>query len=166
VDPQFLLKSNGFGHLNCSIFLRSFYFSIGGMDESIRYENDREVYIRAIDRAEHILYSTRHISRHNIPDVSKKQNMSTIASHIEKKLYQIRVYDKGVCMGTKPEIKRHCKIGKTYELKHISDILAEQGDYPEAFFYAREALMIGFNIRWLLYTLYLGARSLFSTSRA
>ena len=48
VDVDFLLSSAGFAHLNCSVFNRAFYNAIGGMDESIRYENDRDVYIREL----------------------------------------------------------------------------------------------------------------------
>jgi glycosyltransferase involved in cell wall biosynthesis len=165
VDARFILRSKGFAHLNCSIFLKSFYLSIGGMDETIRYENDRDVFIRSIDQAKKILYSTHYISRHNIPDGSKKLNLSTVASDIEKKLYQLRVYDKGVCLCKKPEVRQHCKMGKTYELKHMTRIFAEQEDYPGAAFYARQALMIGFNVRWFLYTLYLGMRSSLSSKR-
>jgi glycosyltransferase involved in cell wall biosynthesis len=160
VDAKFILRSNGFAHLNCSIFSKQFYSSIGGMDENIRYENDREVFIRSLDKAEHILYSTRYVSRHNIPDVSKKENMSTIASALDKKLYQIRVYDKGLSMCVKPEIRLHCRLGKTYELKHITSILANRNEFSEAAFYAREALLNGFNPRWLAFTLYLSFRAL------
>ena len=98
VDTEFLLSSSGFAHLNCSIFEREFYDSLGGMDESIRYENDRDIYIRSIDAAKVILFNTRYTSLHNIPDVNAKNNMSTVSSNIQKKLYQLRVYDKGISL--------------------------------------------------------------------
>jgi len=160
IDVGTLLGSSGFAHLNCSVYSRELYESIGGMDESIRYENDRDIYIRAIDAAQVILYNTRQISRHNIPDVSKKENMSTIGSDIEKKLYQMRVYDKGICNSDNPVVAKFCRRAKTYELKHAAMILKSKGRYLDAFHYAREALLPGFNLRWLGYTLYLGALSL------
>ncbi|MCB1843127.1 MAG: hypothetical protein KDI09_09220, partial [Halioglobus sp.] len=159
VDAPFLIKSHGFSHLNCSIVSRDLYKRLGGMDESIRYENDRDFYIRAIDTASAILYSTDCVSRHNIPDTSRQDNMSTVASEIEKKLYQMRVYDKGICAARQTPVLQFCRRGKTYQLKHLTRILATLGEYRRASHYAREALVTGFNPRWLAYTCYLGCRS-------
>lgn len=161
VDRQFLLGSAGFGHLNCSAFSRTFFDSINGMDESIRYENDRDLFIRSIDVARVILFSTRHISLHHIPDTSRKDNMSTMASNVEKKLYQMRVYDKGIALGKSEEVVNFCRRAKTYELKHLSRILEKNGDLDSAAQYAREALLSGFNVRWLAYTVQLSLRALF-----
>ena len=162
VDAEFVMRSGGFGHLNCSIFRREFYFDIDGMDESIRYENDRDVFIRSVDGASTILFSTRHVSRHNIPDSAKKENMSTVASDTDKKLFQIRVYDKGISNSTQPAVLAHCRRGKVYELKHLTQILADRGDYARAAHYAREAVLNGFNPRWLGYTLYICTKSILS----
>lgn len=160
VDAALLLRSGGFAHLNCSIFQSKFYAAIDGMDESIRYENDRDVYLRAIDAAQTILYNSRVVSRHNIPDINKKENMSTVGSDLDKKLYQMRVYDKGISQCRQRCVLDYCRRGKTYELKHMASILAGRGRYSPAVHYAREALLVNFNLRWLGYTLYLGMKSL------
>jgi glycosyltransferase involved in cell wall biosynthesis len=159
VNTAFMLLSHGFAHLNCSVFERNFYDSIGGMDETIRYENDRDMYIRSIDAARKILFSTRFVSLHNIPDANKKSNMSTVSSEIDKKLYQMRVYDKGISMCTQRNVQRLCAKAKVFELKHAATILAGQHRYAGAAHYAKSALVNGFNIRWLGYTLYLIVQS-------
>lgn len=161
-DAAFMLSSSGFAHLNCSVIRRELYDSIGGMDESIRYENDRDVYIRCLNAGKVILFSTRVMSLHNIPDKNQKSNMSTTASDMEKKLYQIRVYDKGISLATKPAVVRFCCRAKTYEIKHMATILARREEYRGAAHYARAALMSGFNFRWLGYTLYLAMKSFLS----
>ena len=155
VDVTFLLSSGGYAHLNCSVFRREFYLAIGGMDETIRYENDRDMYIRSIDAARVILFSTNYMSVHNIPDVSKKNNMSTVSSEIEKKVFQMRVYDKGISFSKHIEVVRFCCKAKVYELKHAARILAGHKQYTAAAHYAKAALIDGFNLRWLAYTLYL-----------
>jgi glycosyltransferase involved in cell wall biosynthesis len=160
VDSKFLLSSGGFAHLNCSIFRRVFYLAIGGMDETIRYENDRDVYIRSLDAAGVILFSTCCISVHNIPDVTKKSNMSTVSSEIEKKLYQMRVYDKGISLSKKSDVVRFCCKAKMYELKHAARILAHYKQFRGAAYYARAALVDGFNLRWLAYTIYLSVQAM------
>ena len=154
-DTAFLLSGEGFAHLNCSIFERDFYQSLGGMDESIRYENDRDIFIRSIDAASVILFSTRYSSLHNIPDINAKNNMSTVSSNIQKKLYQMRVYDKGISLCTQDNVIHFCCRGKTYEMKHAATMLAHSKRYRSAAQYARAALLNGFNPRWLGYTLYL-----------
>lgn len=161
VDTAFLIGSSGFSHMNCTIVSRPLYDRLGGMDESIRYENDRDFYIRAIDTASGILFSTDSVSRHNIPDTSKRDNMSTVASGIEKKLYQMRVYDKGICTARQAPVINFCRRGKTYELKHIAHAFAELGEYRRASHYAKEAVITGFNLRWLAYTCYLVCRTVF-----
>jgi glycosyltransferase involved in cell wall biosynthesis len=160
VDSKFLLSSGGFAHLNCSIFQREFYLAIGGMDESIRYENDRDVYIRSLDAARVMLFSTHCVSVHNIPDVRKKSNMSTVSSEIEKKLYQMRVYDKGISLSKKRDVVNFCCKAKMYELKHAARILAQNRQYNGAAYYAKAALIDGFNLRWLAYTIYLTVQAM------
>jgi glycosyltransferase involved in cell wall biosynthesis len=159
VDMEFLLSSAGFAHLNCSIFERAFYTSIGGMDETIRYENDRDVYLRALDKAKTILFSSHYISVHNIPDREKRTNMSTIGSDIDKKLFQIRVYDKGISLSQNARMVGFCSKSKIYELKHATRILAQEGRYRSAAHFAKSALVSGFNLRWLAYTSYLAIMS-------
>ena len=166
VDASFLLSSKGFAHLNCSVFRRDFYDAIGGMDESIRYENDRDIYIRSIDAADCILYSTHYMSLHNIPDTSKKDNMSTVNSEIEKKLYQLRVYDKGISLSRKSSVIRFCCMAKVYELKHAASILSHSNRHRSAAHYAKAALISGFNLRWLAYTIYLVGKSLLNPERS
>ncbi len=161
VDAPFLLSSEGFAHLNCSALRREFFLSLGGMDESIRYENDRDVYIRSVDAARVILFSTHFMSLHNIPDVKQKNNMSTISTDIDKKMYQLRVYDKGISLSKKDIVVSFCCRAKGYELKHAARILANSGAYRSAAHYAKEALLIGFNFRWLAYTLWLICQAVF-----
>jgi len=153
VTPKFLLTSGGFAHLNCSIFRKAFYHIIKGMDEGIRYECDRDIYIRAIDQAEHILYNPAYISKHHIPDPKKGDNMSTMISIYQKKLFQLSVYDKNILLSKRPEVIQNCKLGKSYQLKHIAEALAQEKRYKEALYYAREALGAKPSIKWLLYTL-------------
>jgi len=155
VDVTFLLSSAGYAHLNCSVFRREFYLTIGGMDETIRYENDRDMYIRSIDAARTILLSTCYISLHNIPDLAKKSNMSTVTTEIEKKIYQMRVFDKGISLSKNIQVVRFCCKAKMHELKNAAIILAREKQYTGAAHYAKAALIDGFNLRWFAYTLYL-----------
>ncbi|MCE0493274.1 glycosyltransferase family 2 protein [Vibrio salinus] len=155
VDIQFLLKSEGFAHLNCSIISKNLYNSIGGMDENIRYECDRDIYIRTIDSAKSILYNPEVISRHNIPDKKKKDNMSTLVDFTEKLIYQLRVYDKGIATSSSEALVEYCSNGKMYILKHLSEGFFKKKDIKRSLIFAKEALGIKFSFRWFAFVLYL-----------
>ena len=155
VTQAFLLSSGGFAHLNCSIVRRELYLDIKGMDENIRYECDRDIYIRTIDAAQHILYCPNVISQHHIPDPKKADNMSTMINLFEKSLYQINVYEKGSLMAQRPEIREFCNKSMTYIYKKITMQLVESKDWPRAHTYAVKALACSFSFKWWLYSRYL-----------
>lgn len=160
VEPDFLLQSIGFAHLNCSIFRTDFYLAIGGMDENIRYECDRDIYIRSIDKAQNIIYQPKFVSYHNIPDANNTANMSTLVTDVEKKIYQLNVYDKGVLKSDKVCIKKYCMNGKMYQLKHLAEIFFSAGKNDVAYFYAKQALSIKYTFKWHAFGVYLKLKTL------
>lgn len=162
VDVPFLLKSGGFAHLNCTIVRKKLYESIGGMDENIRYECDRDIYIRVIDAADVIFYNPSIISKHNIPDSKKKDNMSTLVATSEKLIYQLRVYDKGISLTKNSAIVEHCAIGKMYILKKLAEEFYSQNEIKRSALFSAQALGIKFSLKWCLFTMYLKIKSQFS----
>ena len=160
VNIDFMLSCTGFAHANCTIINRSFYQSIGGMDEGIRYENDRDFYLRSLDSARCILLSSRYSSRHYIPDQQKQDNLSTLGTSLDRKLYQLRVFDKGIAQSKKRSSIDYCRKAKTAELKNMTHILKREKRYRAAAYYARETLAGGFSVKWFTYSLYLGLRAI------
>lgn len=161
VSVPLLLKSNGFAHLNCSIVRRELYLSLKGMDENIRYECDRDIYIRCLDGSKTIMHNPAVISRHHIPDQKKKDNMSTLVSVYEKRLYQVNVYEKGILLCSNQSIVSHCRKGLSYIFKHIVDEQVKNGSIELAAVYARKALSLSFGLKWCVYSLYLSLRAVF-----
>lgn len=154
------LSAEGFAHLNCSVIRRAFYDEIGGMDENIRYECDRDIFIRSIDSAQSMLFNPKVISRHHIPDVKKASNMSTAITIFQKKLFQLTVFDKAILQSKNRTVARWAKRAKSYELKKIARTLADHGNYADALFYGIEALGSGFGLKWLAFVAYCAARRL------
>lgn len=152
VDADTLLQVTGFAHLNCSIYRREFYDAIGGMDETLRYENDRDVYLRAIDAAASMLYNPAVIAQHHIPDATRADNVSTAVNRLEKTLFQLRIFDKALIAARQPAVRSFARRSKGYTLKHIARALALAGRHREAAYYMREALLVSFTIKWLAYT--------------
>ena len=155
VTAEFLLTTRGFAHLNCSIIKRELYLTIKGMDENIRYECDRDIYLRTIDASETILYNPAVVSRHNIPDPKKSDNMSTLVSIFEKRLYQITVYEKAIMLSKKQCIRLHSKAGLSDIFKHITEEYIRLKQIKNAASYAKRATASNFTGKWWLFSKYL-----------
>lgn len=161
VTLEQLITSDGFAHLNCSVYKKAFFHQINGFDENLRYESDRDLYIRAIDSARKIYFDPRFMAYHNIPDKSKADNVSTLVSTLEKKLFQLRIYDKGIINSKHDAMVEHCQYGKSVQLKVIAETLHQQRDAHRAAYYAWQGLAARFTAKWLLFSVYLSCRKLF-----
>ena len=159
-----LLTQPTFGHLNTSVIRRSLFEQIGGLDNDIRYENDRDFYLRTIDNARRIVLQTVSIAQHNVPDRTRKDNLSTAVSALQKHLYQLQVDDKVLLFARHPEIRAAGRTGKAYTLRRMARILAAQQNHPEAACYAWQALGTRFTFKWLVYSSWLGIRGLVLTN--
>ncbi len=155
-----LLRSHGFCHLNTLIVRRALYEEIGGMEETIRWEEDRDLYLRLIDRATTMKYSPITVARHNIPDPTKMASATTALSDLERRLFQLRVLDRSINLAQQPTIRAYASRHKAYALKRIAESLAASGRHAEAALYAREALSIGPTVRWAAYAGWLTLRAL------
>jgi len=164
VDVPTLLRSHGFCHLNTFIVRRALFQEIGGMDENIRWECDRDFYLRAIDLARVMRHAPPVVARHNVPDPAKTSNMTTALPMIEKRLLQVRVLDKAALFARHPLIRAHGRHYKGVTRKKIAEKLAAAGRVGDAALYAREALAIGYTMKWLGFTLWLHARRLLGTT--
>lgn len=152
VTIENLLDCNGFCHLNTTIVRRSLFEEIGGLDEGIRYECDRDFYLRILDSSHVIAFHPAVTSRHNVPDATKADNMSTLVTDVRKRLYQLTVLDKSAVFSKHMKIQEHCHVHKGYAMKRIAESLAADGDHRRAFEYAREALAVNFSWKWFVFT--------------
>jgi len=147
-----MLKATGFPHQNCWVIATELYNRIDGMDENLRYEPDRDIYLRALDKASGLIYDTNVVALHNIPDNSKKDNASTLTSNKQKLLFQLRTAEKGILFSEKDEVTSFCIKRKGFILKKLTEILANENNHKLAFLYAKEALAVSFTFKWLLFT--------------
>jgi glycosyltransferase involved in cell wall biosynthesis len=160
VDVQDLMRVEGFGHLNTLVVRRALFEAIGGFDEQIRFEEDREIYLRILDSAQHIVHQPALVARHNVPDRQAGNSASARVREIERRLWQLRVLDKTVALLRQPALRAHAMRHKGYALKRIAHELAAQRDWRVAAFYAREALAVQPSVKWALFTASLAARRL------
>ena len=136
-------------HLNTTIASRTLYMEIGGLDEALRYEEDVDFFLRAIDRATLIKFLPVTVSRHNIPDPAAKTSMSTSETELSKRLYQLRVLDKAVLFSKRPELRRYAMRCRAFTLKHIAMEAARSHRLDSAAYYARQGLAAAPTLGWL-----------------
>jgi glycosyltransferase involved in cell wall biosynthesis len=153
VEISDLIHSGGFCHLNCFIVRRELWQRIGGMDEGIRWECDRDVFLRLLDNAGRMLHQPAITSRHHVPDPKAGTSMTTSLNNIERRLWQVRVLDKAALTLKHPLLREHGNEHKGYALKRITEELASQGDWRRAGVYAGQALAVLPTLKWALYTL-------------
>ncbi len=165
VDAADLLRARGFCHVNTTIVRRDFFNAVGGFDETNRYECDRDFYLRAIDRAQVITYLPRIVSRHNIPDPARRDNVSTLVSDIEKRIFQTTLLEKAILFSQQEVVRAFARRHHTYTLKHLANSLYRNRRYGLAGQYALEALPTGFNLRWLAFCCWLGLLATFDLLR-
>jgi glycosyltransferase involved in cell wall biosynthesis len=160
VDAHFLLRTNNHCHFNSTIILQEFFDRIGGLNEGLRYENDRDFYLRSIDAADRIFYAPFVVSLHNVPDKAVQNNMSTLYSQREKWLYQASLFNRNALTARHPAIRRLCRKQFGYTMKKIALSLAEEKRFRDAFRFARLGYAWGSGAAWAGMTAYLGARAL------
>ena len=148
VTPRELLLCQAHCHVNTTIVRRGFYQEIGGLDEGLRYECDRDFYLRAIDRARVIKFLPDIVSRHNIPDPAAGASMSTSESEISKRLYQLRVLDKTALFATRPELRRYAMRHRVWVLEHIARDASRTGRLDCARYYGQQANCAKLALRW------------------
>lgn len=156
-----LVDTKGFCHLNCLIVKKELFYSTGGMDEGIRWECDRDLFLRIIDKAGKMAFNPAFISHHNVPDPTKTNNMTTAVSMMEKRLLQIRVLDKASLFSSHPEIREHARVHKAYALKKVAEESANLQQWRTASIYAREALALLPTLKWALFSIYSSFRAIF-----
>jgi glycosyltransferase involved in cell wall biosynthesis len=164
VTIEELLRSRSFCHLNTLIVRRALFEEIGGMEETIRWECDHDLYLRLIDRAAVVKYVPVTVARHNIPDPAKAASMTTTLSEIERRVFQLMVYRRAQYLSRHPAIRAHACRHHAYTLKRIAESLAISGRHVEAAYYAREALRTGPTVKWAGYTAWRTLRALGGSS--
>ncbi len=148
-----LIASTGFCHLNCLCVRRALYEQVGGMDEGIRWECDRDLFMKLIESAALMLHHPGVMSYHRVPDPTKALNMTTAMGMVDKRLLQCLVMDKTLARARHPAILQHARLHKGFALKKVATEFAAQGDWTAASFYARQALGATPGIKWAGYTL-------------
>ncbi len=160
LSPAQVLLSDGFAHLNTTIVRRSLAWDrIGGFDPKIRYEEDRDFYLRALDAAGAIGYTPRVVARHHVP--AARASASSIATE-QKEACRLAVLDKAIGTARTAVLRTRCRRDRAYALKTLSVRAAAAGELAAAIGHGRAALKDQFGAKWAAFVASLYVRSAFS----
>lgn len=160
LSPDQVLLSDGFAHLNTTIVRRSFAWDrLGGFDPDIRYEEDRDFYLRALDAAGAIGYTPGVVARHHVP--VSRSSASSIARE-QKEACRLAVLGKAIGTARNANLRVRCQRDRAYALKAISMREAAEGEFAAAIDHGRAALRDQFGAKWAAFVAGLYVRNAFS----
>lgn len=160
VSREDLVHGGGFAQLNILAVRKETAEAIGGFWTRTSYEEDRDFYWRAVDRARAIVFDPAIVAQHNVPDPARKDNLSRSFSQAERWLISALVSQHiGLCV-THAAIRSLCLSYEGDILRHLSLSLTREGKHGLGLDYARRALAARGSLKWGLYTVSLMCRQL------
>jgi glycosyltransferase involved in cell wall biosynthesis len=155
-----LMQSQGFTHLNCLMTSKQAYSRVSGFDESLRYEEDRDIFMRLSDSVNDIILSPDFVAKHYIPNKSEQINTSTLVDQKQKLLYQVNSNQKLLCQLGSPAIIKRCKRHLSDSFKKLAELYYNDNQIQQAVFFAKQALATRPTLKWGLFCIYVTFRSL------
>lgn len=160
VSREDLVHGGGFAQLNILAVRKETAEAIGGFWTRTSYEEDRDFYWRAVDRARAIVFAPAIVAQHNVPDPARKDNLSRSFSQAERWLISALVSQHiGLCV-THAAIRSLCLSYEGDILRHLSLSLTREGKHGLGLDYARRALAARGSLKWGIYTVSLMCRQL------
>ena len=150
---KWLVSANSFAHLNCTIVQASLFAKINGFDESLRYEEDKDLFWRLLDSAQVIVYDKNYVALHYIP--KQRGSASNDVEYLKKREIQIYIAEKNLLRASKQEIQSLCRQEISNGCKHVANYLYKNKLPKLAFYYAKKSLISNFGFKWALFTLFL-----------
>lgn len=146
-----LCCSGGFGHLNMLVFRKALLDKMGGAFWTrVNYEEDRDLFWRAVDQARSIAYTTKVVSQHHVPDPTKQNNASTGLLQQERWLVGMLVSQHIASTATHPRIVRLCMHHQGDVLRRLALLKNGQHSHGAAARQAWQALSCRFSIKWAM----------------
>ncbi len=149
-------------HINTCVFRKALLVKIGGFWESVRYQEDMDLFVRAVDGARHIKYRHQTVSIHNIPDRTRADNASTQLDHNEKAFAETQVAHHLTRCCRSAEARHYANELAGFAYRHLALAASRVKDDHTAFTLAKVAWSWRPTIKWTAYTVFLGFKALLS----
>lgn len=150
VTIEELFLASGFCHLNTSVIEKALYQDVGGMDEGVRWECDRDLFLRLIEASSARVFIPDIVSKHYIPDPKDKSSMTTRASMVQKRLFQVQVLLKTLANTDNQTIREHCSTSASYAMRKLALELKQEGRKKSGDAFSKAAQALKFSPAWMI----------------
>lgn len=161
-----LIPTGDFPALNICIVRRSLCEQIGGFWEGVRFSEDRDFFVRAVDVARKIVYRPDTVAIHHIPDRTLGVSASARPSDIDKRLAEVSVANHLLATCADPITHRFARALAGDAYRRLARFACEQAAFADAFGWAKLAQAFKPTFRWGVFLNYLRLRALGSRRRA
>ncbi|MDB5963421.1 MAG: hypothetical protein JWP59_4715 [Massilia sp.] len=155
-----LVRGGGFAQLNILAVRRTLALAVDGFWTRTSYEEDRDFFWRAADRARSVFFNPQLVAQHNVPDPARRDNLSRRFSQDERWLISALVSQHIALNVSSPAIRALCQSYEGDILRRLSQLLSGQGKHALGLQYARRALAARASFKWAVYTASLACRQL------
>lgn len=155
-----LVRAGGFAQLNILALRKKTAQAIGGFWTRTSYEEDRDFFWRAADAARSVFFNPLLVAQHNVPDPSRRDNLSRSFSQDERWLISALVSQHIALHVSSAPIRALCHSYEGDVLRHLSRSLSSEGRHSLGLMYARRALAARASLKWGMYILILRLRQL------
>lgn len=164
VTCEDLAAGGGFAQLNILAVSKALIESQGGFWTRTTYEEDRDFFWRAVDHAAAIFFNPTIVAQHNVPDQTRKENLSSNFSQVERWIISALVSQHIALSVNHRTIKRLCTVYEGDILRHLSLHFSKNEEHALGFQYACRAIAARASWKWSAYTFLLAFRNLMRKS--
>jgi glycosyltransferase involved in cell wall biosynthesis len=147
-----------FPSMNLCVFRRTLLDLIGGFWEGVRYSEDMDLYVRAVESARGVVYRHKTVCLHHVADPVQKASASTRLSLAEKDLALTAVGNHLLQTCRSRDAHRYARRVVGFAYRRLARAALEAGNLRGALGLARLGLAAWPTARWAAFTAWIGLR--------
>ncbi len=144
-----------FPHLNISIYKASFIKDLGGFNRTLWYEEDLDLFLRALQKQPAIAFNASFVSNHYIPNKQKNNNITSGIDKLKKHKLRMNYLQNLISEFGLQESNNFVKSLASDTFKHLTMDTLSKKDYRTAKMYAFNAHCIKPKFKWFSFFIYI-----------
>ncbi len=144
-----------FPHLNISIYKTSFIRDLGGFNRALWYEEDLDLFLRALQKRPTMAFNDSFVSNHYIPNKQKNTNITSGIDKLKKHKLRLTYLQNLISEFGLRESNSFVKSLASDTFKHLTMDTLSKKDYRTAKMYAFNAHCIKPKFKWFSFFIYI-----------
>ncbi|WP_322805281.1 glycosyltransferase family 2 protein (plasmid) [Vibrio alfacsensis] len=162
---SYFSEIGAFPHLNTSIYDASFLKELGGFDKNLWYEEDLDLFLRALQKKPSIAFNSHFVANHYIPNKQKMMNVTSDVDSIKKHRLRGVYLQKLINEYGVKQSNDFIKSLASNTFKHLTMNNLSEKDYRTAKMYAFSAHCIKPTFKWFAFFIYISFLGLIREKR-